>query len=93
MDRCVPPSRNERFLTSSQMISLHDGFQRQDLWFDFLEGSDRVALDTHSYLCFTEPNDDPLSLQALKVRWQSCAFRRGCSRLWIAALPKVGDQA
>lgn len=52
----------------SQMISLHDGFQKQELWYNFLEGSDRVALDTHSYLCFTEPNVDPLPLQALKVR-------------------------
>lgn len=62
-------------------ISFHDAFAPQNDvsdvdfdvarggWNDFLPGMDRVSLDTHPYLCFSEPNNDPLSFQATKVRF------------------------
>ncbi|KAG7441041.1 glycoside hydrolase [Guyanagaster necrorhizus] len=34
------------------MISIHDGFAGAADWADFLPGSDRIALDVHSYLAF-----------------------------------------
>jgi hypothetical protein len=56
-------------------IAFHDGFSGSPArtvssggWTDFLPGMDRVALDTHPYLCFSEPNNDGLSYQAAKVR-------------------------
>lgn len=57
-----------------QMISLHDGFKSGSSWFGFLEGADRVALDSHFYLAFREPNDEALLVQALKVRFHLVSF-------------------
>lgn len=63
-------------------IGFHDAFPTQgdtpdaefDVaaggWLDFLPGMDRVALDTHPYLCFSAPNNDGLSYQAAKVRFR-----------------------
>ena len=34
-------------------ISFHDGFLGQTNWAGFLPGADRIALDTHPYLCFS----------------------------------------
>lgn len=60
-------------------IGFHDAFPTQDGiadadfdvaaggWLDFAPGMDRVALDTHPYLCFSAPNDDSLPYQAAKV--------------------------
>ena len=36
-------------------------------WNGFLPGSDRVALDVHTYLAFAPPNDDGIMFQASKV--------------------------
>ncbi|KAK4049288.1 hypothetical protein OIV83_004225 [Microbotryomycetes sp. JL201] len=59
-------------------IAFHDGFPLQNGipdsefdvsnggWLDFLPGMDRVSLDTHPYLCFSEPNNDGLAYQASK---------------------------
>ncbi|BGP04006.1 hypothetical protein NBRC10513v2_007747 [Rhodotorula toruloides] len=51
-------------------ITFHDGFVTMATnvsaggWDGFLNGWDRVALDSHRYLCFSEPNDWGLSYQA-----------------------------
>lgn len=46
------------------MISLHDGFSGNvATWSGFLSGSDRIALDSHPYLAFTNPNNDPMGVQ------------------------------
>lgn len=34
-------------------VSFHDGFLGQNNWAGFLPGADRIALDTHPYLCFS----------------------------------------
>lgn len=51
-------------------LSFHDGFVNMAQpvsnggWDGFLNGWDRVALDSHRYLCFSEPNNYGLSYQA-----------------------------
>ncbi|GAA5941415.1 glycoside hydrolase family 5 protein [Sporobolomyces koalae] len=51
-------------------ISFHDGFVNMAQpvanggWDGFLNGWDRVALDSHRYLCFSTPNNYGLSYQA-----------------------------
>lgn len=67
------------------MISLHDGFKSGSSWFGFLEGADRVALDSHFYLAFREPNDEALLVQALKpcTKWAS-AFNKTLSNFGVA---------
>ncbi|KDE06629.1 hypothetical protein MVLG_03124 [Microbotryum lychnidis-dioicae p1A1 Lamole] len=52
-------------------ISFHDGFMnlnstRDGGWMGWMPGSDRVSLDTHPYLCFSEPNNDGMTYQAAK---------------------------
>lgn len=47
-------------------ITIHDGFLPLNSWQGFLSGSDRVAWDTHPYLCFGEQNNDPWDVQILK---------------------------
>ncbi|KAM0787105.1 hypothetical protein ACM66B_006360 [Microbotryomycetes sp. NB124-2] len=54
-------------------ITFHDGFTgtpvrsvAQGGWLGWLPGMDRVALDTHPYLCFAEPNNDGITYQAAK---------------------------
>ncbi|KAK4047108.1 hypothetical protein OIO90_006310 [Microbotryomycetes sp. JL221] len=59
-------------------IAFHDGFPLQNGipdsefdvsaggWLGWLPGMDRVSLDTHPYLCFSEPNNDGLAYQASK---------------------------
>jgi glucan 1,3-beta-glucosidase len=55
-------------------ISFHDGFVTiatnvtSGGWNGFLNGWDRVALDSHRYLSFSEPNNFGLSYQASLVR-------------------------
>ncbi|KAJ7627476.1 glycoside hydrolase family 5 protein [Roridomyces roridus] len=42
-------------------ISLHDGFDGLSNWADFLQGSDRIILDSHPYFAFNgQPNTDPV---------------------------------
>ncbi|CAO1635228.1 unnamed protein product [Sympodiomycopsis kandeliae] len=40
------------------MIGFHDGFMGVDQFNNFLTNSDRVAYDTHPYICFTGPYSD-----------------------------------
>lgn len=43
-------------------ISIHDGFLGLEAWAGFLQGSDRVMIDTHPYFAFDgEPNDAPIA--------------------------------
>nr|VWP01326.1 Protein kinase domain-containing protein [Ganoderma boninense] len=42
-------------------IVIHDGFQADITWKDFLPGSDRIVLDTHPYVAFGGDFDHPLS--------------------------------
>ncbi|SCZ96364.1 BZ3500_MvSof-1268-A1-R1_Chr8-2g10145 [Microbotryum saponariae] len=53
------------------VIVYHDGFKGTAVWHGFMKGSDRVALDSHRYLCFRTPNTDPLPVQSIKpcVNW------------------------
>ena len=49
------------------MISIHDGFQGGlTPWSGFLSGSDRIAMDSHPYLAFTNTNNDPMAVQVGK---------------------------
>lgn len=57
------------------IITFHDGFTTQAAnvssggFNGFLGGADRIAMDSHPYLCFSIPsNDDSLGYQASKVR-------------------------
>lgn len=56
-------------------LSFHDGFVNMAQpvsaggWDGFLNGWDRVALDSHRYLCFSSPNNYGLSYQAALVRF------------------------
>ncbi|TDL22949.1 glycoside hydrolase [Rickenella mellea] len=43
-------------------ISIHDGFQADSTWANFLPGSDRIILDTHPYFAFSgQPNTEPVA--------------------------------
>ena len=43
-------------------ISIHDGFQGVSSWANFMQGSDRVVLDTHPYFAFDgKPNTQPIA--------------------------------
>ncbi|KAG8995610.1 hypothetical protein FRB93_001114 [Tulasnella sp. JGI-2019a] len=47
-------------------LSIHDGFEGLGGWSDFLPGSDRMAMDSHPYMCFTNPDPSPISSQHQK---------------------------
>lgn len=47
-------------------MTIHDGFLPLSSWSGFLGGGDRVAWDTHPYLCFGQQNNDPWDVQILK---------------------------
>ncbi|KAF8602790.1 glycoside hydrolase [Ceratobasidium sp. AG-I] len=47
-------------------ISIHDGFQALTAWADFMPGSDRVALDSHPYFCFTDQDTSAITAQTKK---------------------------
>lgn len=55
------------------LISIHDGFMGLDRWNGFLEGADRIGLDTHPYLAFNGVGNDPMDKQILKpcLAWAS----------------------
>lgn len=43
-------------------IAIHDGFQGVGIWAGFLQGSDRIILDTHPYFAFDgNPNTEPIA--------------------------------
>ncbi|KAI6101447.1 glycoside hydrolase family 5 protein [Pisolithus croceorrhizus] len=43
-------------------ISIHDGFEGLSTWTGFLQGSDRIMIDTHPYFAFDgEPNNAPIA--------------------------------
>ncbi|KAH7909647.1 glycoside hydrolase family 5 protein [Hygrophoropsis aurantiaca] len=43
-------------------IAIHDGFLGVSNWAGFLQGSDRIILDTHPYFAFDgQPNDSPIA--------------------------------
>ncbi|PPQ78311.1 hypothetical protein CVT25_011682 [Psilocybe cyanescens] len=61
-------------------ISLHDGFQALNSWPGFLQGADRLMLDTHPYLAFdnsaaTDPIDTGTGADA-GGRWPQTACTR-----------------
>ncbi|EMD32912.1 glycoside hydrolase family 5 protein [Gelatoporia subvermispora B] len=46
-------------------IAIHDGFVGTASWQGFLQGSDRIILDTHPYFAFDgQPNDAPIDIPA-----------------------------
>lgn len=47
-------------------MTIHDGFLPLSSWQGFLSGGDRVAWDTHPYICFGQQNTDPWDVQILK---------------------------
>lgn len=51
-------------------MTVHDGFGGpgggQRGWDGYLAGADRLALDTHSYLCFGFQNNDSMTQQSMK---------------------------
>ncbi|CAE6455234.1 unnamed protein product, partial [Rhizoctonia solani] len=47
-------------------ISIHDGFGSLSSWTGLLPNGDRVALDTHPYLCFTNVDTTPITSQTKK---------------------------
>lgn len=61
------------------VIALHDAFGGPlTTWAGFMEGADRVVLDSHPYLAFTNTNDDPMPEQVSKVRlFSAYALWRG----------------
>ena len=43
------------------MMSIHDGFAGLGNWAGFMEGADRMVLDTHPYIAFNgQPNTQPI---------------------------------
>jgi len=59
-------------------ITFHDGFTGTPVrnvtsggWLGWMPGMDRVALDTHPYLCFSTPNNDGITYQAAKVSFRA----------------------
>ncbi|SNX87453.1 related to EXG1 - exo-beta-1,3-glucanase (I/II), major isoform [Melanopsichium pennsylvanicum] len=47
-------------------ITIHDGFLPLSNWQGFLSGGDRIAWDTHPYICFGQQNTDAWDVQILK---------------------------
>jgi glucan 1,3-beta-glucosidase len=44
-------------------ITIHDGFLNVGTWANYMNGSDRLVLDTHPYFAFDgQPNDEPLAV-------------------------------
>ncbi|KAH8923946.1 glycoside hydrolase family 5 protein [Atractiella rhizophila] len=61
-------------------IVLHDGFDGQAPWYGWMQGADRIFLDTHSYLCFDAANvnaNDTLANDAKKpCQWWAPSYNR-----------------
>ncbi|PFH50698.1 glycoside hydrolase family 5 protein [Amanita thiersii Skay4041] len=45
-------------------ISIHDGFSPRATWNDFIPNGDRIAIDSHPYLCFGPQSNAPISTYA-----------------------------
>lgn len=45
-------------------VSFHDGFLPRSSWANFLPNADRIALDSHPYLCFNGQSSQPMSSYA-----------------------------
>ncbi|KAK7061947.1 glycoside hydrolase family 5 protein [Favolaschia claudopus] len=43
-------------------IAIHDGFQPLESWANFLQGSDRIILDTHPYFSFGAVDTSPMAV-------------------------------
>lgn len=43
------------------LISFHDGFIGLDQWGGYLPNADRISLDDHPYLCFSNQKTDPIT--------------------------------
>ena len=60
-----------------QYISIHDGFLSGSEWAGFLQGSDRIMLDKHSYFSFGGSQPQPLDIVGangyLGGQWPSTA--------------------
>ncbi|EJF55770.1 glycoside hydrolase [Dichomitus squalens LYAD-421 SS1] len=52
--------RNITGIGKGPYIAIHDGFQSDASWKDFLPGSDRIMLDTHPYVAFGGDFNHPL---------------------------------
>lgn len=54
------------------ILAIHDGFSTRGVsvadggWNGFMAGADRLAMDSHPYLCFSAPNNDSVEYQATK---------------------------
>ena len=42
-------------------ISYHDGFGTRASWYDFIPNGDRLAIDSHPYICFNGQSDAPIT--------------------------------
>ncbi|KAI5480349.1 glycoside hydrolase family 61 protein [Pseudohyphozyma bogoriensis] len=85
-------------------ITFHDGFVAQATnvsvggWDGFLGGADRMAIDSHNYLCFTTPNNDsvnydatkPCAYWAAKVNESSATFGVSVAGEWALAVNDCG---
>jgi len=54
---------------------IHDGFSGGATWTGFLQGADRLGLDSHTYLCFGAQNSDSVAVNSVKPcqRWATLA--------------------
>ncbi|KAJ7134035.1 glycoside hydrolase family 5 protein [Mycena crocata] len=68
-------------------ISIHDGFGGVSSWAGFLEGSDRIILDTHPYFSFGGgPNDEPIATSEDPVQAGGPWPQKACSSWGPGAL-------
>ncbi|KAF9567579.1 exo-beta-1,3-glucanase [Agrocybe pediades] len=56
--------RNAGGVGKGPWISFHDGFFTRDTWSNFIPNADRIAVDTHPYLCFQGQSNNPMSSYA-----------------------------
>ncbi|PLW49293.1 hypothetical protein PCASD_02735 [Puccinia coronata f. sp. avenae] len=54
---------------------IHDGFSGGTTWAGFLQGADRLGLDSHQYLCFGAQNSDSVPVNSAKPcqQWATLA--------------------
>jgi len=58
--------RNAGGVGKGPWVSFHDGFFTRKDWANFLPSADRIALDSHPYLCFNGQSSAPMSSYASK---------------------------
>jgi len=80
-------------------LSIHDGFQDLSTWADFLPGRDRMAMDTHPYMCFGDSTNNaplaqqvslPCSLWAAEVNTSWSQFGVTTAGEWSLAINDCG---